>query len=131
MRTGSKLAFGATIIASVAAYLAYAGARSSWQYYLTVDECVAQGSEIVGSPLRVHGRVDTGSLQIDRQKQLATFRLASDTHVLDVTCTGTIPDNLTEGMEVVVEGTLDTGLHVRGHKLMTKCSSKYASQGTS
>jgi len=131
MRTGSKLAVGALIIASVAAYLAYAGAKSSWQYYLTVDECVAQGSEIVGSRLRVHGRVDAGSLQIDRQKQQATFRLASDTHSLEVTCGGSIPDNLAEGMEVVVEGQLDTPVHVRGHKLMTKCSSKYASQGTS
>jgi cytochrome c-type biogenesis protein CcmE len=131
MRTGSKLAVGALIIASAAAYLAYAGARSSWQYYLTVDECVTQGADIVGSPLRVHGRVDTGSLQIDREKQLATFRIASASHALDVTCTGTIPDNLAEGMEVVVEGTLDSPLHVRGHKLMTKCSSKYASQGTS
>ena len=85
----------------------------------------------MGSRLRVHGRVDTGSLQIDRQKQQATFRLASDTQSLNVTCSGTIPDNLAEGMEVVVEGQLDSPVHVRGYKLMTKCSSKYASQGTS
>lgn len=131
MRTGSKLAVAALIIASVAAYLAYAGARSSWQYYLTVDECLAQGSQIIGSPLRVHGRVDAGSLQIDRPNQQASFCLAGDTQRLEVTCTGSIPDNLTEGMEVVVEGQLDSPKHVRGHKLMTKCSSKYASQGTS
>lgn len=131
MRTGSKLAVGAVIIISVAAYLAYAGAKSSWQYYLTVDECVAQGAEIVGSRLRVHGRVDAGSLQIDRPNRQATFRLASDTHSLKVTCSGAIPDNLAEGMEVVVEGQLDSPVHVRGHKLMTKCSSKYAPQGTS
>ena len=72
-----------------------------------------------------------GALQIDRQKQQATFRLASDTQSLNVTCSGAIPDNLAEGMEVVVEGQLDSPVHVRGHKLMTKCSSKYASQGTS
>ena len=59
MTTGRKLTLGAIVIASVTAYLAFAGANSSWQYYLTVDECVDQAPQIVGSRLRVHGRVRT------------------------------------------------------------------------
>ena len=40
MTTGRKLAAGTIIIAAVTTYLAMAGATSSWQYYLTVDECI-------------------------------------------------------------------------------------------
>ena len=51
MTTGRKLAVGAIIIAAVTIYLAFAGAASSWQYYLTVDECVDQAPQFVGSQL--------------------------------------------------------------------------------
>ncbi len=48
MTTGRKLTLGAVVIASVTAYLALAGANSSWQYYLTVDECIDQAPQISG-----------------------------------------------------------------------------------
>jgi cytochrome c-type biogenesis protein CcmE len=123
MTTGRKLALGAIIIAAVTTYLAFAGAASSWQYYLTVDECVDQAPQIVGSQLRVHGRVGA--------RQQATFVLAGERGNLDVICVGPLPDNLAEDMEVVVEGQLERQNLVRGHKVMTKCASKYTSQGSS
>jgi cytochrome c-type biogenesis protein CcmE len=131
MTTGRKLALGTLIIATVIGYLAIAGASSSWQYYLTVDECLAQAADIVGSRLRVHGKVDIGSLHVDRRRQQATFVLMGQQGRLNVICSGPIPDNLAEGMEVVVEGQLENQHSVRGHKLMTKCASKYAAQGSS
>ncbi|MHB0959397.1 MAG: cytochrome c maturation protein CcmE [Pirellulaceae bacterium] len=130
MTTGRKLILGAIVIASVTAYLAFAGANSSWQYYLTVDECVDQASQIIDSRLRVHGKVAPATLAVDRDQQQAKFKLSGARHSLDVLCTGPIPDNLAEGIEVVVEGKLDSSGRVRGHKVMTKCSSKYASQGS-
>jgi cytochrome c-type biogenesis protein CcmE len=41
-----------------------------------------------------------------------------------------VPDNLTEGIEVVVEGKLGADGTLRGDKLLTKCASKYASKST-
>lgn len=131
MTTGRKLTLGAVVIACVTAYLAFAGANSSWQYYLTVDECIDQAPQIMGSRLRVHGKVGTATLHIDPERQQAVFTLAGERGTLDVICTGPIPDNLAENMEVVVEGQLESLQLVRGHKVMTKCSSKYASQGSS
>jgi cytochrome c-type biogenesis protein CcmE len=131
MTTGRKLTLGAIVIASVTAYLAFAGANSSWQYYLTVDECLDQAAQIAGSRLRVHGKVGSSTLQIDRERQQAAFELTGERGTIDVICTGPIPDNLAEDMEVVVEGQLESPGLVRGHKVMTKCSSKYASQGSS
>ncbi len=131
MTTSRKLALGAIIIAAVTTYLAFAGAASSWQYYLTVDECVDQAPQYVGSQLRVHGKVAAATLHIDRIGQQATFVLAGERGNLDVICTGPLPDNLAEDMEVVVEGELERQNLVRGHKVMTKCASKYMSQGSS
>ncbi|MHB8971071.1 MAG: cytochrome c maturation protein CcmE [Pirellulaceae bacterium] len=131
MTTGRKLTLGAIVIASVTGYLAFVGANSSWQYYLTVDECLDQAPQIVGSRLRVQGKIEAATLYVDRQQQLVEFKFASERGTLKVICTGPIPDNLAGDMDVVVEGYLESPDLVRGHKILTKCSSKYASQGSS
>ena len=71
-------------------------------------------------------RSRAGTLHIDRGTQQATFaagRPTGDRSTSSVA--GSIPDNLAEGMEVVVEGQLERQNLVRGHKVMTKCRSKY------
>lgn len=128
MTTGRKLILGAAVVAAVTAYLAYAGASSSWQYYLTVDECVARGPELTGSRIRISGRVAAASLKISETKRRAQFRLEGQAGDVDVICECAIPDNLAEGSEVVVEGQVERNQVVRGHKLLTKCASKYGSQ---
>src|SRR5438093_876374 len=65
MTTGTRLAIGGAVVASVTGYMAYLGAASSWQYYVTVDECAAGASSLVGHPLRVSGRVVPSTLQIN------------------------------------------------------------------
>jgi cytochrome c-type biogenesis protein CcmE len=129
MGTGRTLALGAGVIAVATAYWALSGAAATWQYYLTVDECVDRAAQIVGSRLRIHGTVGPETLQIDRSRRQASFVLAGERGCMHVICTGTLPDNLAEGMEVVVEGQLERRDLVRGHKVMTKCASKYAAQG--
>ncbi|MCU0961354.1 MAG: cytochrome c maturation protein CcmE [Pirellulaceae bacterium] len=129
MGTGRTLALGAGVIAVATAYWALSGAAATWQYYLTVDECMDQAARIVGSRLRIHGTVGPETLEIDRNQQLARFVLTGERECVQVICTGTLPDNLAEGMEVVVEGYLERRDLVRGHKVMTKCASKYAAQG--
>ena len=42
MTTGRKLALASVLVACAIIYLAYLGAAESWQYYLTVDECLTR-----------------------------------------------------------------------------------------
>ena len=124
MSPGLKLTAGALLMAAAIGYLAYLGAASSWQYYLSVDEAVADGAHLLGKRIRVSGRVRTGSLRIVDDRRHATFDLAGELHTLHATCRCTLPDNLAEGIDVVVEGTLQAdGIH--GDKVITRCASKY------
>ena len=53
MSANAKLTLCAAVIAATLAYLAYLGASSSWQYYVLVDECVAQADELHGKRLLI------------------------------------------------------------------------------
>lgn len=125
MSPHAKLALGAVIIAGAATYLAYLGASTTWQYYLLVDECAQRQVELVGHRMRVSGQVAPETLQLSIDRRLATFVLSGTQSKLPVSCQGPLPDNLAEGIEVVVEGTLERGGLLRGEKVMTRCASKY------
>ena len=47
---------------------------------------------------------------------------------LKVVCSGPLPDNLAEGIAVLVEGRLDDGGLLHGEKVLTRCASKYQSR---
>lgn len=112
------------MVVAAIAYLAYAGAASSWQYYLSVDETVTDAAKLTGHRLRVSGRVAHGSLRIGERRREAEFDLAGVQHRLHVVCRCPTPDNLAEDIDVVVEGKLQAGV-VAGHKVITRCASKY------
>ena len=76
MTSGTKLMIGAILVAAAIGYLAYAGAASSWQYYLSVDEAVSESASLTGKQIRVSGRVSPGSLAIVDDRREATFRVA-------------------------------------------------------
>jgi cytochrome c-type biogenesis protein CcmE len=124
MRT-KLLLCGAVIIASIA-YAVYLGASTSWQYYLQVDECLGQADQFRGKRLRVSGRVGTGSLKASPELREANFVLEGNAHHLPVYYRGSIPDNLAEGRDVVVEGALAGDGRFQCDTLVTRCASKYA-----
>ena len=128
MATGIKLAIGGLIVTFVTGYMAYQGAATSWQYYLTVDECNADFARLGDSRLRVHGQVAQGSLHIAPNRGSAEFQLAGQRTSLNVITQGPIPDNLKEQIEVVVEGRLKDSATLAGERVLTKCASKYQSQ---
>jgi len=128
MSPGIKLAVGVLVIVGATAYMAYVGAASSWQYYITADECLADAGQFTGSRVRISGTVAPGSLKISDDRMLASFRLQGQDGQLDVTCKGPLPDNLEESMEVVVEGRCEAGGKIQGEKVLTRCASKYESK---
>jgi cytochrome c-type biogenesis protein CcmE len=125
MATRGRLILAGAVVASVTAYMAYVGGSADWQYYLTVDECAARGQTLLGSRIRVNGNVAPGTLHVDTDRTQARFQLLGTTGNLPACCGGPIPDNLAENMAVVVEGRLDDHGVLQGHKLLTRCASKY------
>jgi cytochrome c-type biogenesis protein CcmE len=127
MNSHLKLAAAAVIVVGSIAYLAYVGAISSWQYYVSVDETVTDAPSLIGNRIRVSGRVGVGSLKISDSRREATFDLKGTMHTLHATCRCAMPDNLVEDIDVVVEGVL-RGDGIHGHKVITRCASKYQSE---
>jgi len=130
MSTGKKLTIAGIVIAGVTAYMAYLGASSSWQYYMTVKECVDNATQVAGQRIRVSGTIVPGSLVIAPDRQEARFSLSEAGSCLPVVCKGPLPDDLssTKTMEVVVEGRMEDSCTLHGEKLITKCASKYSTQ---
>lgn len=128
MGSNGKLYVGAAVIAASVGYVAYLGASSSYQYYALVDECVTNAAHFQNKRVRVSGRVADQSLVISDDRSQAKFVLCGQQQEISVTCGGPLPDNLTEGMDVVVEGKLTDASTLHGDKVITRCASKYESQ---
>ncbi len=122
-----KLGIATCVIAASTTYMAYLGTKTSWKYYLTVDECLDHSDSCKDQRMRVSGRVTVHSLDIAAGRQQATFELTGTHGRLPVVCLGPLPDNLTEDMDVMVEGRLDDHGTLQGDKLLTRCASKYSS----
>jgi cytochrome c-type biogenesis protein CcmE len=124
MSRGVKLLIAAVLVGSAISYLAFLGGAKSWQYYLTVDEAVADAPRLTGRRIRVSGHVEAGSLTMAADRRQANFILVGESHKVHAVCRCGLPDNLAENIDVVVEGTLQNGT-VSGQKVITRCASKY------
>jgi cytochrome c-type biogenesis protein CcmE len=80
--------------------------------------------QLSGKRVRLSGRVAAGTLAIKEHRREATFTLAGEQFTLPAACRCQLPDNLAEGIDVVVEGTLQANI-IRGQKIITRCASKY------
>jgi cytochrome c-type biogenesis protein CcmE len=128
MTARGKLAIGGVVLVGVTAYMAYLGAAESWQYYLTVDECLANAETVGRDRIRVSGKIAPDSLRIAPDRRQADFFLEGSEGKLRVICPGPLPDNLAEGADVVAEGRLEDSGLLRADKLLTRCAGKYESR---
>jgi cytochrome c-type biogenesis protein CcmE len=120
-----KILLGVTVIGGGLGYFTFQAMQSSWSYYYSVDEFSANISDMNNYSLRIAGRVKPGSVNRDLQKMNLTFTLAGVKTEIPVIYVGTVPDNFTDDIEVVVEGRLDENKSFKAKTLMTKCESKY------
>ena len=125
MTAAHKLCLGGLVITMATTCLAYLGASSSWQFYMTVDELLDHPSLVRDCRVRLSGKVGHDSLRIAPDHTSASFILQGAGSQLRVECLGIIPDNLTEGIDVVVEGYVESSDLFKGDKLLTRCASKY------
>ena len=124
-KTIAKVLVAVFVIGGGIGYLMYRAMQSSWAYYYTVDEFLAKSDEVKDYSLRIAGRVKQGSVARDLENMSLTFKLAGSSADVPIRFDGTIPDNFSEGREVVAEGRLDPAGVFQADTLLTKCESKY------
>lgn len=124
-KTIVKTIIAVVLIGGSVTYFVYQAMQSSWAYYYSVDDFAANKSVVLNHSFRIAGRVKKGSIERDLQKIHLSFILAGAETALPVSYEGPVPDNFTEGVEVVVDGRLDTNGVLQADKLMTRCESKY------
>jgi cytochrome c-type biogenesis protein CcmE len=120
--TRKKLLVAGIGLLAAVSYLAIAGAKSGWVYFVDVDHFMAD-SRYTTQRVRLHGKVadeDFTTAGID-----ARFILLGKDKRLGVNYHGVIPEMFQVGKEVVVEGRLDAAGIFKADLLMTKCASKY------
>jgi cytochrome c-type biogenesis protein CcmE len=120
-----KILIGIIVIGGGLGYFTFQAMQSSWSYYYSVDEFSANIADMNNYSFRIAGRVKPGSVNRDLEKMNLTFTLAGAKTELPVYYDGTIPENFTDDIEVVVEGRLDENKSFKAKTLMTKCESKY------
>lgn len=119
-----KLAIAAILLVGAVAYLAGAGMKSGWVYYVDVDQFLSK-QEYLDRRVRLHGKVDANDFRSSPGSLTADFRLAGKEHAIHVLYHGQIPDQFQVGRDVVVEGQLSKDGSFQADVLLTKCSSKY------
>jgi len=131
--------FGWKLGSSLLAFGGAAGALLWWSlqpganYYLFVDEAVAQAQAIRmrRAPVRVHGCVVSGSLEQRKGTEDYRFQMKNrydrPPAVIQTRYTGSLPAAFRSGIEIVANGTLaaDGSLDVIPDGIWVKCPGKY------
>ena len=72
----AKFVIGGLLIVAAVVYLIVSSTQASAQYFLTIDEIVAQGADVYGQDLRVSGAVLGDSIQYDADTLTLEFTVA-------------------------------------------------------
>lgn len=95
-------------------------------YYLTVDELLANPPRYQGREVKVAGHVIEGSIEHAPQSISWQFEVENNAQVVAVSYQGAMPDTFKDGVEVVATGYFDQekGVFVANH-VLAKCASRY------
>jgi cytochrome c-type biogenesis protein CcmE len=111
-------------LALAVGYLAFAGVRRGWVYYLQVDEFLADKA-YQDQRVRLCGKVVPDGLVVNAGQLEASFSLSGQRGLVPVIYRGVVPEMFKAGVDVVAEGRLDRAGLFQSDVLMTKCASKY------
>lgn len=145
-----KFIIGGIIILGVIVLLIVFSAKSSGQYYLTVEELLQRKTEMQGEQVRLSGVVLDGSISYDPQAPLLRFEIAHvPADMKEVEANGGLeavlsraandsslpkiwveyrdvkPDTLKPEVQAILTGTLGEDGVFHADKLLLKCPSKY------
>ena len=115
---------GIVLVAIVVGVVIMDGFKSE-TYFYTVDQAVAQGTDLPGQRIRVKGTVEPGSIVGNAGELERTFRIAENGKSIKITYDRAMPDTFDENMEVVVEGVVGDDMIVEAEEVLVKCPSRY------
>lgn len=124
-KTVIKFVVGTIVIGGGLVYFMFQAMVGSQSYYYSVDDFMSDSKEVRSSSLRLAGKVKIGSVSRDLEKMKLDFTLTGEEKEIAVAYIGTVPENFTEDIEVVVRGKLDAAGTFKAETLMTRCESKY------
>ncbi len=111
-------------IAIAVVYLIVVNTGTTADYYMTIGElhaCTTCSTRAV----RVAGVVKAGSIQRDNQSQVIRFVITEQSMAMPVVYSGVVPDIFQSGVQVVVEGHLQSDGVFQALTLLAKCPSKF------
>jgi cytochrome c-type biogenesis protein CcmE len=146
----NKFVIGGFLILGAVVFLIWSSTAATSEYFLTIDELNAKGSEVVDRNLRVSGAVIGDTIRYDAQTLTLTFEvahvpgdqamindeggLAEALHqaVIDPTRSrmkivyvGPMPDLLRHEAQAIVTGKLGEDGVFHADELLLKCPTKY------
>ncbi|MFQ5483298.1 MAG: cytochrome c maturation protein CcmE [Nitrospinaceae bacterium] len=125
----TKFVVGSLLIVAAIGYLISTTISNTSQFFLTVDELAAAGTQYHGAGLKVKGKVVQGSINRNPDDYLqVSFSIEENNAKLPVIFQGVTPDMFEDGREVVVEGTVDATGVFHANTLLTSCPSKYEAE---
>jgi cytochrome c-type biogenesis protein CcmE len=121
-----KIILTTTVLVVALGGLLYSTLSEGTEYYMHVEEVMANPGEWQGKNLQIHGFVVKDSILRKRDTLEYKFKVHSKGAVLDARYTGIVPDTFKDDSEVVLKGRLEDGaFHVAPNGVMAKCPSKY------
>jgi len=124
--TRIKLIIAGLAIATAVAFLAIAGVRDGWVYFLPVDTYLENPTP---GRVRLHGKVGGNEFHVSRASLTAEFDLLGANRSIRVQYAGVVPEMFDVDRDVVIEGKRDASGVFHADTLLTKCASKYESGG--
>jgi cytochrome c-type biogenesis protein CcmE len=136
-QTGStsrvKFLVGGLVILAAVGYLIVTSFGSSAQFFLTVAELRAKGTNIIGDDVRVSGVVIGDSIKFDSQSLRLEFNIVDSlddqSDPLQVVYIGPKPDLMQHEAQAIIEGTWQEDgtfyAHSQADSLLLKCPTRY------
>ena len=152
VKSAGKMKFivGGLLIIAAIVYLIMSSAQANAQYFMTIDEVEANGSDLQGRDLRVSGAVVGDSIQYDPQSLTLTFTvahipgdnkeieqaggLAEVLHLavsdpsrskMEVVYNGPKPDLLRTEAQAIMTGSIGQDGKFYADELLLKCPTRY------
>jgi len=120
-----KIAVTCVVLTAALGGLMYTTLQEGTEYYMHVDEVMADAQAWQGKKLQLHGFVS--ELRQRPNTLDYRFQVHNNGKIITAEYSGVVPDNFKNGAEVVLKGQLHPqGFTVAPNGVMAKCPSKYS-----
>jgi len=124
------LAVAAIIVAAgVLAFLAFGGIGENLVYYWSPSELESSGDKAIGATIRLGGLVEPGSIQHSEDGLTLRFAVTDGEASVPITTKSIPPAMFSEGVGVVVEGSVNRAGEFETQRLLVKHDNQYQAPG--